>query len=360
MLDFVPYYAERIPVVSQLWARSMRRRMERLGSTPNFARGYWEPPLEPREVLASETASLASLGLAAEVSITDHDSIEGARATGDDAPISMEWTVPFRNAFFHVGVHNMPPAEAVAITASLLNYTNAQGAPNDERLSEILEMLDEKRDVLVVLNHPIWDIEMIGQQAHERALSQFVAAHGHRIHAIEVNGFRSWNENLAVIQLAEELGKPIVSGGDRHCCQVNTMVNVSEAANFEEFVNEVRVDGQSTILVRSEYHAALPTRQLTSMNQILSRYGPGPRARWIDRIHIDAFGNGELITLSDYWEGKEPIWAKLALGMLRIMSSSVVSPIIAACVGDIDVGRNDEVGHFTAAGFTETPAVSSL
>jgi hypothetical protein len=161
------------------------------------------------------------------------------------------------------------------------------------------------------------------------------------MHAIEVNGFRSWSENLTAIQLAEQLGKPIVSGGDRHCCQANTMVNATSAETFEEFVDEVRVWGQSTIVVRPEYHVALPTRQLTSMRQILAEYDAGSRSKWTDRVHIDAIGDGRLMTLSEYWECKPPIWAKGAIGILGLMTSPLAKPLIAACVGDIDVGRND-------------------
>ena len=38
-------------------------------------------------------------------------------------------------------------------------------------------------------------------------------------------------------------------------------------------------------------------------------------------MHIDAVGDDGLSTLSDYWKGRQPLWAKLALGALRLMSS---------------------------------------
>ena len=45
-------------------------------------------------------------------------------------PISVEWTVPFRNTFFHLGVHNLPPNRARAIMDRL---KGVHGAPAGER-----------------------------------------------------------------------------------------------------------------------------------------------------------------------------------------------------------------------------------
>jgi hypothetical protein len=127
LLDFVPYYAERIPVASYFWRRSMRRHAEN-GQIPDFKSGYWEPPLTGQEVFESESQSLAALGLDSIVSITDHDSINAnlelrRNIAATHAPISLEWTVPFENAFFHVGVHNLPIDLAKDIAEGLLEYT---------------------------------------------------------------------------------------------------------------------------------------------------------------------------------------------------------------------------------------------
>jgi hypothetical protein len=111
---------------------------------------------------------------------------------------------------------------------------------------------------------------MIGQQAHEDALERFVTQHARWIHALEINGFRSWAENQAVVELAEAIDKPIVSGGDRHCCQSNTMINITDARSFAEFVAEIRTDGFSRIAVKPEYKDPLPSRQLRSIAQILA------------------------------------------------------------------------------------------
>lgn len=350
LLDFVPYYAERIPVLSGIWRRELRRSIKMYGRPPEFKTGYWTPPLTGQQVFEMESTSMASLGLEGMISITDHDSINAPlelRKELDEAkvPISMEWTVPFGEGFFHVGVHNLPANQANEMTKQLLDYTNADGQPNDDRLHELFAMLNDCDDVLIVLNHPIWDIEMIGQQKHERVLDQFLAAHAKWIHAIEVNGFRTWAENQTAIELADRLGLPIVSGGDRHCMHSNTMVNVSNATTFSEFVSEVRVDGHSRIAVTPEYHRPLPARQVASIAQILGNFEHFPEGRrlWSDRIYLDANDSSGLKTLTELWGGHRPLWTHAALGILKLLSHPWMAPVIGLTVGDTDIGRNDNV-----------------
>lgn len=345
LLDFVPYYAERIPVVSQLWRRSMKRRQENNGAIPDFKAGYWEPPLNAEAVVRSESDHLAGLGLASIVSITDHDSIKaGLELSETGAPISMEWTVPFRGAFFHVGVHNLPPSGAREIADLLLAYTFAAGYPDENRLLALLEMLGKYENVLVVLNHPIWDIEMIGQIAHERALAEFLSIYKNHFHALEVNGFRAWSENQMVVDLAADLGLPVVSGGDRHCCRPNTVINITDAASFADFVYEIRVERRSRVAVMPEYHVPLPSRQLASIRQILfdsSRYGED-RTLWSDRVFLDSGDGRGIISLTKQWNGRRPFWTHLAIAAVGVLGHPAMRPFIAAAVGDADIGREVE------------------
>ncbi len=350
ILDFVPYYAERIPLVSYLWRRELRRSIKMYGRPPEFKTGHWTPPLTGHQVFEMESASMESLGLDSIVSITDHDSINANLELQESiaehfAPISMEWTVPFGEGFFHVGVHNLPADRATDITKQLLDYTYAKGKPNDARLHEIFAMLNDCEDVLIVLNHPIWDIEMIGQHRHERLLDRFLAAHAKWIHAIEVNGFRAWYENEVAIELADRLGIPIVSGGDRHCLHSNTMINVSNARTFTEFVSEVRVDGYSRIVVTPEYNQPLPARQVSSIAQILGNFQHFPEGRrlWSDRVYFDANDGLGLRTLTEHWNGHQPLWSSAALGILALVAHPMMRPVIGLTVGDKDIGRED--GH---------------
>lgn len=334
MLDFVPYYAERIPVVSYFWRRECRRYIESEGSMPDLSKGYWSPPLTGEEVFESERAQMNDAGLDAFISITDHDAIDAnlelnRTFSNEAAPISMEWTVPFRCAFFHIGVHNLPPARAEVIRDILLGYTFNKNVQNDEKLHEIFGMLDEIPEVLIVLNHPIWDIEMIGQEIHMDQLKQFVAEHGKWIHAFEVNGFRSWSENKQTIEMAEAHGFPLISGGDRHCCNHNTMINITGATTFAEFVREVRVDKYSEVVIMPGYHTSLAYRQVRSTAQILKNYSDFPDGRklWTDRVFLDFEDDAGMRPLSYHWKDAEPYWVRLLMGTLRVVSNENLRPL---------------------------------
>src|SRR5436305_15073922 len=111
---------------------------------------------------------IRKLGLHALVSLTDHDDIESSLSLGRGAAVSLEWTIPLGPTFFHVGVHNLPVTGARDIAAHLYHYT---AHPDPARLAELLEMLHARQDVLIVLNHPLWDEADIGARAHRETLS---------------------------------------------------------------------------------------------------------------------------------------------------------------------------------------------
>ena len=46
-----------------------------------------------------------------------------------------------------------------------------------EALHEMFAMLNEIPDVLVVLNHPLWDIEIVGRERHLELLEMFISRH---------------------------------------------------------------------------------------------------------------------------------------------------------------------------------------
>ena len=334
MLDFVPHYAEKLPVIAFFWKREKKKYIKREGHAPNFSTAYWSPPMDSRRVYDIEKNQINNAGLDAIVSITDHDSINAnlqvnEKEENTKAPISLEWTVPFEYGFFHVGVHNLPKDRADEITQTLLAYTFSEEEPNNEKLHELFAMLNEMREVLVILNHPIWDIEMVGQEKHDILLKRFLKEHGKWIHALEVNGFRSWSENKAVIELAEALNIPIATGGDRHGCQPNTVVNLTNSNTFAEFVDEIRVDKKSEIVLMPEYKQPLHSRQLQSFSEILTHYPdfPDHRKLWFQRIFFDIGDGRGLVPLTDHgWERGGPAWLRAAVKVLGFMGSPSMRP----------------------------------
>ncbi len=335
MLDFVPHYAEKLPIIASLWLRERRNFNKRNGRYPDFSNAFWSPPLSPQDVFSIEKSQLENVGLNPIVSLTDHDSIAATMVVNElepnaVAPISMEWTVPFEFGFFHVGVHNLPKDRASDLTQTLLEFTFNKVNHTVEKLTELFALLHEIPQVLVVLNHPLWDIEIVGKEHHEQLLKDFIRVHGRWIHAFEINGFRSWSENKAVIELAEAIGIPIVTGGDRHGCKPNTVINLTNADTFDGFVEEIRIGKRSEVVLMPAYEQPLPSRQLESFSEILSHYPSfrEGRRQWIERVHFDTGdGNGVRSLAAHGWVNGGPIWLRIAIKTLGILGSPTMRPL---------------------------------
>ena len=335
MLDFIPHYAEKLPIIATFWRKERDKYLEKEGKAIDFSTAYWSPPLNAHSVYDIERKQIHEAGLEAIVSLTDHDSIDSTLQVNDKhanthAPISLEWTVPFDYGFFHVGVHNLPKENAVELTKALLDVTFVEENHTDEKLTEVFAMLNDLPGVLVILNHPLWDIEIVGKVRHEALLKEFIKRHGRWIHAFEINGFRSWSENKAVIEMAEALGIPIATGGDRHGCKPNTVINLTNAETFEEFVNEVRVEKRSEVVLMPEYEHPLHSRQLQSFSEILSHYPdfPDGRQRWFDRVFFDTGdGNGVRNLASHGWRLGGPKWLRAAIWTLGFLGSPKMRPV---------------------------------
>ena len=144
-----------------------------------------------------------------------------------------------------------------------------------------------------------------------------------------------------VIDLAESINKPVISGGDRHCCQANTTINITDAVSFEEFVGEIRTDGYSRVVVTPGYNISLPVRQLRSMAQILANYKHFPAARrvWSDRVFLDYHDGRGLRSLTKSWNGHRPLWSYFAFFALSMLAHPIMEPFISLTVGDNDIGR---------------------
>jgi phage-related protein len=354
VLNFIPHYVAMIPVISRLFNSEMDRYLTVHGNKIDFASVWWTPPVSPRQVFEVETFQIESrLGLSALVSITDHDDIEaGLRLQALDAarriPVSLEWTTPFGEGFFHLGVHNLPQERAIETVGELLKYTERSASAMT--LRDLLASLNESPQTLVVLNHPLWDIEFIGAERHARCLRAFLAEHGQWIHALEINGFRSWRENQAVINLAEEIGLPVVTGGDRHGWAANTMLNLTRADSFEGLVAEIREDSRSEILIMPEYRESLIARTIGVVADVLRHYPNHPlgRSRWTDRVFMKLDENGaecpDTYALSHYWPNGGPKWVRAALWLLRMLGSREIRPALSLALGGERVSF-DKMGY---------------
>ena len=290
-----------IPIASRLFRLIEERYLAFTGRTFDYSRAFWTPPLPPQAALAAERSQIEErFGLAALVSLTDHDNIlastrlrvlEGER----ELPVSLEWTIPRGRSFLHLGVHNLPPGRARGIVRDLASFTRGLPGP---RLEELLAALSEVKETLLVLNHPMWDEPGIGAQAHLQMLHGFLSDCRPWIHALEINGLRPWSENESVSGLAAAWGLPVVSGGDRHGSAPNTALNLTNALCFSEFVQEVREGLQSTVLLTPQYEGPHRLRYLDCILDILREYPEmAGRRQWMDRAGVRE-PDGSVVPLS--------------------------------------------------------------
>jgi hypothetical protein len=302
-LGRLPGYIAKIPVASYIIEREVGRLHLYAGRTIDFRKMYWTPPLSPREAFDLERKQVEEkLGLQALVSLSDHDNIEaGLRLQMLErtkrAPVSVEWSVPYDQTVFHLGVHNLPMTRATAWMEALESFT---ANPRTDVLRRLLHELNAEPSVLLILNHPYWDAESVGPDQHRDSLAIFLQKYGHLLHGLELNGLRSRNENEQVLKLSRAADLPVVSGGDRHGCEPNAVLNVTTAINFADFVDEIRLERRSQIVLMPQYFEPLRHRLLEGAWHALSE-APGEfgRAHWMTRVFIPG-ADGSPRPLSDF------------------------------------------------------------
>jgi len=326
-LSFIGDFIDSNVLLRNLLSAEKMRAAHTASRRVDFSRAYWTPPLPPLAAFALEKKQIEQdLGMDAMVSITDHDTIGAPMLLrvvpeARRVPVSVEWSVPYRNAMFHMGVHNLPSNRAEEIMQWLHEY---MAEPNEDRLSELLHFLHESRDVLVVLNHPLWDLAAIGKEQHERMLNAFLREQGQCVHAMELSGIRSWEENKQVRQLAEAWNQITISGGDRHGCEPNATLNLSNAQSFTEFVHEIRREHRSHVLFMPQYAEPNTLRVLQTVLSVIRDYpdySSGSR-QWDERVfHPDR--NGEIVPLATLWK-KPPPYVRSFFWALHLLEKAPV------------------------------------
>ena len=320
-LSFVFRAAAQVPLLSR-WIRSQEKRYRTFyGSDLDVSRGWWTPPLSPRDALRAEVSQIEDkLQLNSLVSLTDHDTIEGVRLLGvvnpGRVPVSVEWTIPYGESFFHLGIHNLPVAGSQQIFDELAAYTSS---PEPRRLRDLMWGLDQFAEILVVFNHPCWDEKGVGQDKHDALVDSFLSSHGEWIHAIELNGLRPWAENRMAARLASDRNYPLISGGDRHGREPNSVLNLTAASQFSEFVEEIRRGRQSQILSMPQYEDSLRLRIVQNIGDILREddtHSMGWKC-WSDRVFYRC-EDGEVRSISQLWGKSAPSVVNWCIGLIRL------------------------------------------
>jgi len=328
-LDFLANFGNQYPWMRPLLAR-LEQRSERMhGVRIDYAASYWTPPMTPKLAFDLERRQIEKLNLAPMVSITDHDNIKAPMLlrtvpSARQIPVSVEWTAPYGNQSFHLGIHNLPSARAAEWMQTLAEFT---ANPDDKRLTEILVALNDEPNVLVVFNHPLWDLYLIGKEKHEFLVNEFLLKNGVYMHALELNGLRNWDENRAVRRLAEQWNMLLISGGDRHGVEPNANINLTNASSFTGFVHEIRREKKSDMLFMPQYAEPWKHRILRSTIDAIRHYPEFPQGSrtWDERVyHPDS--NGVVRPLSELWpKGHAPRAIGWTIAMVQMLGMGPVS-----------------------------------
>jgi hypothetical protein len=345
-LHFIPKIARKWFLLH--WAFESQRKKT---SIPvDFVRAYWTPPLTPKLAFEVERNQIETvLGLTGFVSLTDHDNIEAPtllRVLPESrrTPFALEWSVPFEGAVFHLGVHNLPNSRAQEIVADLAAYTRN---PSGQHLSELIAMLDQSPEVLIIFNHPLWDLRGMGQQQYRHVLNQFLQHNVRFLHAFELNGTRGWKENNGVIRLADRWKRLLISGGDRHGREPSGALNLTRAGCFSEFVREIRLEQRSHVLFMPQYAQPKTIRMTQEFLDIISDYPeyPAGSRRWDDRVfHPDQATNTDR-PISTFWNAP-PAYIGRVFSAVRLLEKVAVRRALRhVCRGLIDLHLLSDVPY---------------
>ncbi len=316
------------------WVDFQRERGRRnTGIGLDLERAHWTPPLCERQAYELESGQIRDLGLRPMVSLSDHDTIEACTLLRqvpelEDTPISTEWTIPFGGAAFHIGVHNLPGNIASSVLAALLA---ASKAGLESPILDLLAELNQMPGVLLVFNHPLWNLNGLPPAMFAGELLRFLRSAGCYLHAFELNGMRSYRENREVMKLAAEWDQLLISGGDRHGCEPNAALNLTNAVDFPEFVDEIRKGKQSTVLLMPQYQERLSWRMYKNFTHVIGHYPDNPEGRrsWDERVfHPDL--NGDVVPVIGLWHLGPPGFLK-KIFRLGLLGANLPVPAALSC-----------------------------
>ncbi|MCX6613845.1 MAG: hypothetical protein NTW74_23740 [Acidobacteria bacterium] len=302
-MSFIPRYVTKVPYMTGRIRHLEAAYLDYHGKPFDYSRVWWTPPLEPKAAFDLERNQIEQkLGRAALVSLSDHDNVDAGFALEifeecAGAPISSEWTVPLGQAILQLGIHNMQPARARMQEETMKQVT---ANPTTDRIEAMLDILHS-----------------------------FLARHGRYIHALELNGLRSPKENNDVVQLAEVWGLPLISGGDRHGCEPNALVNLTSATTFKDFVAEIRNGAPTHTVYMEQYDEPIRLRVLQVMSDVLRTYNnfSADRRRWSDRVFYHC-EDETIRRVSDVWTGNGPDIVGQFISAMRLLESRHVRAVL--------------------------------
>jgi hypothetical protein len=216
-------------------------------------------------------------------------------------------------------VHNLPAARAQELTDEL---TACTAEPSTERVCDLLRTLHAIPEVLLVFNHPLWNLYGLSKTEFAQNLENFLALNNSQLHALELNGLRRWDENYRVAQLAARWQQILISGGDRHGCEPNANLNLTNANSFAEWVQELRGERKSQVLFMPQYDYSLAARCYQTFLDAIGEYPDHSDGapRWEQRTYHPG-RDGSVQPLSVLWS-HTPSFIQAILNFSRLAETT--------------------------------------
>ncbi len=161
-----------MPLLANRWRSCkwyMERHQRKASRTDTFrliSARLWTPPVTAREAYELERGQIEEvLGLSALVSLSDHDNIDASSRLRvlpefSDVPISIEWTIPSKKA---TSTWGSQPAGAGWLLGDG-RFGGLHRATEPARLKQLFAYLNGFEGVLVVFNHPKWNMPLLPAQ----------------------------------------------------------------------------------------------------------------------------------------------------------------------------------------------------
>src|SRR5205085_7517851 len=151
-------------------------------------------------------------------------------------------------------------------------------------------------------------------------------------------------------------GLPVVSGGDRHGCVPNSLLNLTHATTFADFTDEVRERRASTIVVMPEYRRSLVDRKVRVAADAMRDYPqrPAGQQHWTDRVFYEQ--RGTTYPIARAWPGGGPVWVRCAMRAFELAASPLMRPILRQVVRLAGGSTSDRADPLPVPAVTRTVA----
>ena len=160
-----------------------------------------------------------------------------------------------------------------------------------------------------------------------------LSGYGSWIHAIELNGLRSWDENSEAMELARAWQLPAISGGDRHGLEPNANLNLTHAATFAGIRGGDPRERLSTMLFMPQYRETLGMRWFETVKDIVRCHPEAARPRWVDRFFYQC-EDGVTRPIAELWPNEGPALLRSVFAMLRLSESQSLRAALRLTVAD--------------------------